>query len=541
MEKLFIKLFDKTPFAILLMLQLVFITAYQIYYTYFGLDFQDGFYHINRMISNSPYVMTFLSYKLGYFWSLLAGKSILGFRYLNVIMYLLIFFAPIILVKHKKQYLGITFLTSFSYALLNWNLIGYDSFSFLFVIFAMVALLHYFENKSNINLLIVAILSGLAIAVRLPNVLIVPLIVLVLGWDSFQYDSSFKVKKFAYFSSGVFVVFAFLLLLVYGSIPNYVKEIKLSLHATQEDHSFFDLLQGYLNHLLWIIKISFFIICFYFLYRRLKKAKWSLLYFGIGSILLLYLYANKIFDSGFNTKAALFLVSFLMVFIGVSVLSAIKEDEKNNKKILLFGTVFLGLFLPCLGSNSGLKYAGIFIVFFPFLYSKSSAEAKEYFIWILVLILPFAILEKRDIKFMDEKQSALTGVYDLPSIEGIHSTPERIQYVEEVLRECTTLQQKKIPYLLYGLNSHIFNYLIKNSESKFNTFAMKLDNVEEIRRLEFLLRKERIGVVITAPEIETTKLTIFEKKIQDLDYFRFAKKGYVVLIPKEKYDVWKKN
>src|SRR6476646_7641048 len=97
--------------------------SYQVYYVFFGLDFQDGFYHINRMISNDPYVMAFLSYKLGYYWSVCFGKSIVGFRLFNVVLYLLLFFMPVLLVKEKKKFVLIAFVSSFSFALLNWNLI----------------------------------------------------------------------------------------------------------------------------------------------------------------------------------------------------------------------------------------------------------------------------------------------------------------------------------------------------------------------------------------------------------------------------------
>lgn len=540
MEDFVAKITQKIDSKLLWITLLLLIVGYQVYYVFFGLDFQDGFYHINRMVSDNPYVMTFLSYKLGYFWSVLVGKSVLSFRLFNAMLYSVMLLVPAVLVKEKKQFVLIAFMISFPFALLNWNLIGYDTFSFLFLILATVGVLNYFNTPSNFSLFVLILLSVLAISVRLPNILCVPIIGLFILIYGKWYRQKWYWLPVFWYGFSTMISFVIVLSITYGSPSGYWAQIQNSLHATQEDHSLSALLTVYIKHFFWIVKILFFLGSFYFLYGFLKKKRFGLGFFFLLSIFPVYLYSKKIFSTGFNTKAALFLASMLILFLVLEAFFHVKM-KSEKKELLPLITILALLFLPCLGSNSGFKYAGIFIVFFPWLYLRSKLWYKEYFILVFIFLIPLSILEKRNIKFMDESQPFLTSAYDVKNLEGIRSTPERVVYVDQVVKDCNYLSGQKKKIILYGLNSHIFNYLVNHSVSNFDSFAMKLDNQEEIIKMQHILEKERICVIITAPDLEENKLSSMEKMITTHHYARFYKKGYVILIPKEQVDVWKIN
>ena len=505
-------------------LLLVFVVVYQSYFIFFGLDFQDGFYHINRMISNQPYVMAFLSYKIGYLWYLIFGKSILGFRIFNLIIYLFALFCPIILVREKRKYLILLVITNFFYALLNWNLIGYDTFSMFFVVLTTVFVIQYLNQPNYKSLFLVTLFSALAIACRLPNLLILPAISAVF----FLNKNKVGLKSVLIFFLTTLVFFSGIVLIFYGRLQEYFLEIKNASAGSSEDHSLTQLIQGYVNHLLFIVKIVLVLLSLYFIYTKYWQNKIGKAFVILVSILLFVLYYKKIFATGFNTKAALFFAGVVMSIGFIQLLFVIKNKKDRNNFLQSFLPVLVLAFIPCLGSNSGLKYAGFFVVFLPFMWLNSNLKGNYFFIVLLTFLIPFTVVEKYRIKFMDESQNQLVNQYETNHLKGIYSTPERINYVNRVSNDYQQYKDKKI--LFYGLNSHIFNYLYNDSKWIFETFAMKLDSKKDLEVISEVVSVSRPIFFITSYDIQSNP-SLVEKQIMDLNYRREVKKDYAILIP----------
>lgn len=507
---------------------------YQLYFIFYGLDFQDSFYHVNRMISNDPFVMTFLSHKIGYFWSLAFGNQIIGFRLFNLLLYFSMLFLPMWLLQEKSQRVFnilLALVLNFFLALLNWNILGYDSFSFLSIISVCVGFIRFTINQSFRNLLLLGILSALCIATRLPNVLILP--ILYFGFVAFSVlDNRMRFWKTSLlFSIIVTVFFCFLVWLCYGSIFVYWNELLSSFSIKDEDHGIATMLYNYGQHGIKILYYGIVLSAFYFLYSYIKSKKVSALYVVLLAIIPLFLYVKKIHASGFNTKVSLFMAAVLIVMIILQLFQNISKKEIFTAKNASYLWILFFMGVPCFGSNSGLKYAGIFLVMLPYIYINITYAYKKYFVILLIVLIPFAIIEKFQIKFMDEKQSLLTENVNINLLEGIHTTPEKVKKIDAINQIHQQLKKEKKQVYFYGVDSYIFNYLLEKSKRPFLTYPMKLDNEDEIQWISTLISKQKPTFIIVSNAVEEKALSPVEKNIVKQNYKRSVYAGFVVLEP----------
>lgn len=508
--------------------------CYSLFFIYFGIDLQDGFYHINRMITNDPYVMAFLSYKIGYFWFLLFGKSVIGFRVLNVIIYQLILYAPFLLIESKEnkyKFIFFSLILNFCISLLNWNLLGYDTFSFLFITYALVYFIKFIFQATTTNLLFFSLFSVLAVASRMPNVLIIPIVCFLILISGSHYK--LKLKQLLTFVLVFSVLFTILILLNYTSFPNYLVAINESLKVTNEDHGLVHLLNNYMNHFFKICKYLIVLVVLYWMYMKSENNKKLRYVVLILSVFPFVLFLKFVFLSGFNTKIALFFGAIIIAFLSLEFKSENPLFTITSKKIIVLSLI-LFQFLPCAGSNSGLKYSGIVIVFFSFIYFQSQLKYKKYFFFLILILVPFLIFEKFKIKFMDENFTKLNTKLEIENLAPIRTTSHRNNFINEVLLINNSEVKKGNNVLIYGSNAHIFNYLVNNSKSLFKSFPMKLNNKEEFNFLKENYFKNKQPVVILVPvEVDKYKLSYFENELIKLGYNRSFTNDYILLKPKE--------
>lgn len=507
---------------------------YQLYFIFFGLDFQDSFYHVNRMISNDPFVMAFFSQKIGYVWSLIFGNHIVGFRFFNLLLYFTMLFLPMLLVKERQQrlvYIFIAFVVNFFLALLNWNILGYDTFSFFFIISVLVCFLRFVEKSNYRTLLLLSLLTSFCIAARLPNLLVIPII--IVGFFIFsKADNKINfLKNSLVFCAATVVFFGLLVLINYGSFNHYLDEIGKSLAIKDEDHGLLKMFENYIHHLKMFPSYCAVLIGCYFAYSYLINRKFGKLFIILLSIFPLFLYIKKVHASGFNTKVALFLTT---VLISMIVIHFIKNSTKKNIVTPInvsFLIILFFLVVPCFGSNSGLKYMGIFLVFIPIVYIKSNFEYKKYFLIVLITLIPFAVVEKFQIRFMDEKYSLLTEKFESGNLLGIHTTKEKFSRIKEIVQLHEKFEKEGKQVYFYGVDSYLFNYLLDNSKRPFITYAMKLNNTDEINLINQIIAEKKKPVFFIVSNDVSNNVSDIEKTVVKKNYKRYYKDGYSVLEP----------
>ncbi len=523
-------------FAILVVVSTLFIIiAYQFYFIFFGLDTQDSFFHITRMVYDDSYVLAFLSYKSGYLWSLIFGKHILGFRILNMLLYILMLLSPLYLIKEawKKLYLYLSLvIVNVFFALMNWNILGYDSFSFLSIIIVAVLTINYLKEYSYKNLLLLSISVAFSIAFRFPNIVLIPIMSLVIVCQGFYFKKINFVKHNLTFLFSIGIIYSLLVLWSYNSFGLFKEEFIKALRDTNEQHGLSKLINTYIYHLGKIIRNASVIIAFYALYVYLKPVKYKILFHTLFLLLGLYLFYKYIYGSSYNDRVALFMGALIFSISIIHLFYSYKIEKKITLNIIVILVLISLLFVPSMGSKSGLKYSGIFIVFFPYLYSVIDFKAKSFFIIILFFLAPLAVKERLSIKFMDKNHNQLTTRYKLPSINGVLTTKARVDLSESIAEDYKKHKNDEQEIVFYGLNSYMYNYVFGEDKLPFKTYRMDLDHEKEINlALSMVTDQNKPTFFIISPQVRFDEISSFEKKIVSKDYKREVKSGYSILSP----------
>ena len=181
------------------------------------------------------------------------------------------------------------------------------------------------------------------------------------------------------------------------------------------------------------------------------------------------------------------------------------------------------MFVPSMGSKSGLKYCGIFIVFFPYIWYTIQLKYKSFFILLLCLLLPFAIKEKLSIKFMDAKHSKLTSLYSLPYVNNVYTSSDRTNFSDSILSDYNKYKDCNIVF--YGLNSYMYNYSLLGGSNLFDTYRMNLNNKSEANKALELIKNNSNTVFFVVSNQLSIKNSIFEAEIINQNYYRNLKNG----------------
>lgn len=510
------------------------IIAYQTYFIFFGLDVQDSFFHATKMVYDDAYVLTFLSYKVGYLWSLIFGTHILSFRLFNVLLHVAMLLSPLCLVKQVQQkyyFYLLLILVNVFFTLMNWNILGYDSFSFLSVIITTILSFKFIKNSGYKNLIFVAISIALSVAFRFPNIVLLPVFVVIIGYQSFYKKVSFF-KYFLILIASVTFFYGLLIVLFFDSFSVFKSEFLNALAGTGEQHGVSKLIHTYTSHFFKILKFTGFLILFYGLFIFLRSKKISQYFYVLPVLLGAYLYYKFIYGSGYNARVSMFMGAIMVSVIMLHVFYAYKKHKKLDVNTILVFSLVLFLFVPAMGSKSGLKYSGIFIVFLPFLYHFTSIKIKPFFILLLVILLPLAVKERFGSKFMDSKHSTLTSAYNLPKINGVFTTQNRVALSDSIAKDYKKYKTPNNKIIFYGLNSYMYNYVLGQDKICFETYRMDLDHEAETRKALSMISKANTPVFfIVSSQIKRDTLSLFESEIISKFYSRDLKKGYVILYP----------
>lgn len=209
------KIYQNNYFWILLVIITI---VYPLYFIQYGIDFTDTFFHFNNVeqFRNTKVFdssMTFLSTYVMYLWSSVFGNSIIGYRFLNILLSVSALFLPILYFRKQlkiKIFLIYSFVVSVSFIATLKSNIGYDSISDFFILNAFFSFLLYLYEGNLKVLILSSFFISLAISSRLPDVLLLPLFVFILFLFSI-----FKIQSWKSFFSVLFVYSFVLFFLIF--------------------------------------------------------------------------------------------------------------------------------------------------------------------------------------------------------------------------------------------------------------------------------------------------------------------------------------
>lgn len=459
---------------------------------FYGLDYSDSFYHLNHAIQppNDTHLYTFLlSSLLIKFFIELSGYELIIVRFINSLLFFFVIVCPFIFLKIRRPKVEVLFYISgilILMAPLNSNILGYDTLSkfILAIIFSVIIL---YLKKSNIYLvIIIAILSSVAILIRLPNILLIPIVILVfLGNEGL---SLIKITR-----SGIkFAVLYFLLTILFLILSYYIYygNWKVFIESTlvSPSHNFKTLISNYLRDGYKIIIFIAFLLTGYFFFKLFQKTKNKFLLYGVLIFFhCVFLYKFVLF-TGYSWNYSLYLTSIALSIIGIH--SYYNRKNRGDFSQLLLYVYLLFLFINPFGSDTGFLKMASLLLLFPFILSLIDLKLKKFWFILLITLLPMSILQKAFIIYEDNKIKDLDKILNLKLLHPIRTNEFRYNHLNNVDNLVKELQQNGIKVFFYGNNSHIFHYLYPNSSLSIKSFRQPVDTLLFLPDIEKALLEE---------------------------------------------------
>ena len=464
-----------------------------------GLDFTDTFYHLNQALHPAEGIYlnsSFLSSFIIKTFVEIFGPKIIYLRFINSLLLFFSLLIPFVFVRIEKPRLEVFFYIAcvlFLFAPFNVNILGYDSLSIfiLSLIFSLSIL--YLKSSKLYLLMLLSILCSAAVLIRLPNLLVIPIVFLAIGFNE-------KIRK-GYFSAKDLklpVIFLFLTLLwVYLGFFMYYSGVEefFRASANSTSHDLKILFYHYFKHGIKLILFISLIIGGHYFFKKLQYLIPRLLIYGILGLFYILFIGFFVILSKYWQNYSLFLTSLALSIIILQVIQN-RKDLLSLKHMVLY-LYFLFLFINPFGSNTGLLKAVSLFLLLPFVLSIYDLKLKQYWLLILIVLLPFSLIEKFYSSYEDRGILSLNRTLELKLLKPIKTTETRADFLEKIDMEVNELKKNNVQVYFYGDKSHIFHYLYPATNMNINSFFQPVDELAYYPKIKQVVNgKHRTAVFI---------------------------------------------
>lgn len=433
----------------------------------YGINFSDEPYQIMSAMDYLQNPSTILS---AYIYNLIGqccDFSLLSMRAITAIISIITLLIPLLYFYNKRRNIWDTLcvggiaLFLMSAIQLKTILVGWDILSNLFIALSTIILLYIVEAKRLVaGYLLLGFFVALAIMSRIPNVVLIPIVLCVICINSEAINN--KLKDVISFVISMCVTMLFVIIYLYGDINSYI--IAWQEWGVSNGHDFLDLLKIYLKDIVPYICLMGIIIMIYLSLYYLKQIGGNLKYTKVkylvmafwSSLLLLILYQ---YESLNIVTSNIYTSIYILIALYILYKNQIGENSKTIKKILF--VVFLCSLVSAIGSNTGwFKVAHIpsiiclLTLFLPYV-TKTIKDTLTILLVALFLFLPYSKIRE---SFFDKGLSKTTAQLSVPYLNGIYTTNENkdlLNYVYEKERNSTAED-----VLFVGFGRQMFEYIL---------------------------------------------------------------------------------
>lgn len=473
---------------------------------FWGLDFTDGFFHINQAILTTgklPFETILTSHILLFLYQFF-GKQLIIWRLLNAIILLISFLLIFSLNKKSNINVGISRIL-FSFILfiftpLNTNIIGYDTFTVFFVSF-FIYYLFTIEILKTKHLFLLSLILSIILLIRVPNIVLLPLVYIYFHFVRKRNEWSYLKMHQNYFLTVFYsiVFFLFYLYATYHNLDNLIESF-----ASGNKHGIGKMLHYYFSDFKKIFFYSLFFIFFYFFIAIQKKSLLLTLIFPICFFWVLFLTHH--FSFLFHWQYSLILSSFFISFFLLQVINFYKIDLK-----ILF--VFLIMFTICFLSNTGLlKFTLLSNMSMIIIAEKFNKKTCLYLLSVLLFFLPYSIMERTSSTFEDKGYCDLKKQVKLDDLQFIYTTKNQSDYIEKVSNISASLKQQGYQVIYYGLGSHLFSFVDPMPRKIYSYYQDYLNN-NEINEIIKQYKNSRTAIILFNLPSNAKLHTVVEKKL----------------------------
>jgi len=184
------------------------------------------------------------------------------------------------------------------------NILNYDTFSYLFILFQVIILYNYILKKQSlIYIVFLAIITASSIATRFPNILSLCFIPLIILCFHYKKEKILAFKRIFLFIILTIIFYFSLVYFVFHDLPKFINSFSDNISNT--GYSLLDLIKSYVNGFVQIVLNSFLILgLFFFYYKKPIKTLNKIFYFTPIALFLIYYYFF-IFNYSFGWKLSL--------------------------------------------------------------------------------------------------------------------------------------------------------------------------------------------------------------------------------------------
>ncbi len=492
---------------------------------FYGLDFTDSFYHLNQALypANDIYLNTF-------FLSSVIIKGIIGFvgpeviylRFLNSLMLFFSVLIPFFLIKIEKPREEVLFYIVyglFLFSPFNVNILGYDSIS-IFILSLIFSLSVLYLQKANLYvLLLLSFIGSLAVLIRLPNIIVVPIVLLVIGISGKIQKGHFSWKPAALF-------LGLTLLLVFFGFSMYYSQIDelLGASANSSSHDLNILFYNYFLHGLKILSFITLISGGYFVFKKSGGEVPKLVKYVVTGLFFIILIGVFVIRSKYSQNYSLFLTAFALSIIIVHIIRNRKNWLSIQNLVLYLYVLFL--FINPFGSNTGLLKAVSLFLLLPFVLSFTNLKPEKYWLLILIVLVPFSFIEKLSGTYEDNSIPVLNTTLTIPALHPVKTTKTRAAFLEKIDSEISELKKNNVEVYFYGDKSHIFHYLYPETAMNINSFFQPVEELMYYSQIEQKLQdhdRAAIFIIDSYPVNDATGGHSLEEKLLNEGFEKLIK------------------
>lgn len=277
-----------------LFLALCIITPYIL--AHIGINFTDEPYQIllAANLHNAPF--SFLTSILARWWGDNFGWEILSMRYFAITMQLIPFLIGCyVMWRNLKRFTLCTFISGMCILLMNgmfnFTLMGWDATSNGCITCIGIILFFYCRKSTFLRVVLLGLFSGMTICMRLPNVVIIPIVISVIGISTMKTREMKTIlgQELVYLMTLLIIVVA-TIMYSYESIPKYIESVQSNQITA---HSAKDMLEdwiGLINYVLpFVIILLFGLITIKFAYSYSSRhSTWFTSMVCIGWLLVFF-------------------------------------------------------------------------------------------------------------------------------------------------------------------------------------------------------------------------------------------------------------
>ena len=384
-------------------------------------------------------------------------------------------------------YIGVALIL---FAPFNVNILGYDSLS-IFILSLTFSLSVLYLQKANIYLLVLlAFICSLAVLIRLPNILVVPIVFLVIGFSSKRQKGNFSGKL-----PGMFFLLTLLFIISCYSMYYANFEEFYGASANSASHDLKLLFNNYFLHGLKLLLIIFLILGGYYIFKKVGDKKPKFIVYAGAGLFFIILVGLFVIRSKYSQNYSLFLTSLALSILIVLIFRNRKELLTIQNLVLYLYVLFL--FINPFGSNTGLLKATSLFLLLPFILSFRKFKPEPYWMLIFFILLPFSLIEKLTMTYEDKGVLALDTTLKISLLNPIRTTGTRAAFLENIDAEIKELKKNNVQVYFYGNKSHVFHYLYPETSMNIDFFFQPVDDIIYYSQLEKKLEgSERVAIFI---------------------------------------------